>query len=324
MNEKKTVVVTDFASDDISIERAILEPLGVEVILAQCRTPETLIPAVAKADFVITQFAPVNAAVIGAMQKCKIIVRYGIGVDNVDLKAAAAKNIPVCNVPDYCIDEVADHTLAMILDLTRRITPNSNLIKSGKWALAGTVDMLHALKDMTVGIVAFGRIGGEVAARLKPFKCRVLIFDPAVNAATIRAAGCTPATLDQLFEQSDLITLHCPSNEKTKYMINAQSIARMKPGVLLVNTSRGTLVKSEDLIAALQKGAIAGAALDVFDPEPVPADNPLLKMDNVIITPHMASASPQAVQKLRGGVANTVVVAVRGGRLPNVVNGVAR
>jgi D-3-phosphoglycerate dehydrogenase / 2-oxoglutarate reductase len=321
---RSLVLVTDFGSPELDTETAILEPLGCEVTRAPSKTEDGLIAAVKDADYIITQFAPVTAKVIAAMTKCRIIVRYGIGVDNVDLKAAAAKGIPVCNVPDYCVDEVADHTLAMILDLTRRITPHTTLLKSGKWALAGTLEMIHALKDMTIGLVAFGRIGREVAARLKPFKPQILVFDPVVKAETIRAEGYTPVTLDQLLKQSDLITLHCPSNEKTKHMINAQSIAQMKPGVFFVNTSRGTLAKSEDLIAALQKGIIAGAALDVFDPEPIPADNPLMKMDNVLITPHMASCSPQAVQNLRVSVANTVAMAVRGERLSNVVNGVKK
>ena len=170
------------------------------------------------------------------MQKCKVIVRYGIGVDNVDLKAAAAKGIPVCNVPDYCIDEVADTALAMILDLTRKITANAAKVKAGGWGLAVPLQALHVLKSMTVGVVGFGRIGREVAARLRAFKCKVLVYDPMIDEATVRAAGCTAATLPELLSSSDLVTLHCPSNPQTQYMINSQSISTMKPGVMLVNT----------------------------------------------------------------------------------------
>ncbi len=320
-----TVAVTDYTFDSLDVEKAALEPLGCQVVGQKTgKDPAQLAALVKDADFVITQFAPVNAAVIGAMQKARIIVRYGIGVDNVDLKAAADKGIPVCNVPDYCIDEVADHALAMILDLTRRITSNALKVRSGGWGLAAPLQAMHALKHLTAGVVGFGRIGSEVATRLKAFKCQVLVFDPAVEPSRIQAAGFTPAGLDELLRRSDLITLHCPSNEKTKHMIDARAIAAMKNGALLVNTSRGTLVKTPDLIAALQDGHVAAAALDVADPEPVPPDSPLLKMDNVVITSHIASASVQAVENLRARVAETVAIAVRGGKLPNVVNGVGQ
>ena len=317
------VAVTDYTFEDLSVEEEVLKGCDCQVVGQKIgKDPQQLIPLVSDADFVITQFAPVNAAVIGAMQKCKIIVRYGIGVDNVDLGAAAAKGIPVCNVPDYCIDEVADHALAMILDLTRKITVNSNRVKSGNWSSAVPLSGYFALKDMTVGVVGFGRIGREVAVRLKAFKCKVLVFDPAADSATVRTAGCTPATLDEVLYTSDLVTLHCPSTEKTKQMINAQSIARMKPGVMLLNSSRGTLVKTDDLVAGLQSGHISAAALDVTDPEPIPTGHPLTKMDNVIITAHIASASPRAVETLRRAAAGAVLAAYRGEKLSNVVNGV--
>jgi D-3-phosphoglycerate dehydrogenase / 2-oxoglutarate reductase len=317
------VAVTDFGTDVLDVEKAILEPLGCQVVgPIKAKDPQSLASLVAGADCVITQFAPVTAAVIEAMQKCKVIVRYGIGVDNVDLKAAAAKRIPVCNVPDYCIDEVADHALAMILDLTRKIMANAALVKAGRWGLAGSIESLHALRDMTVGIVGFGRIGREVAARLRPFKCKLLVFDPVVDAKTVAAAGAKLVGFDELLRASDLVTLHCPSNEKTRYMINADSLAKMKQGAMLVNTSRGTLVKTDALIAALQSGQIAAAALDVTDPEPINPDNPLVKMDNVIINSHIASGSPGASHKLRSGAAGIVALAIQGTRLPNVVNGV--
>lgn len=325
---KPIVAITDFGGEEVNVEKAILEPLGCEVVgplRGTCaKDQKQLSELVKNADYVITQFSPVTAEVIGAMEKNKIIVRYGIGVDNVDLKAAAAKNIPVCNVPDYCIDEVADSALAMILDMTRRITPNAILVKSGKWGLAGTLSSLKVMSALTVGVVGFGRIGREVAMRLLPFKCKVLVYDPIADAAAVKAVGCTAVSFDELLKASDLVTLHCPSNEHTKYMINAQSIGKMKDGAILVNTSRGTLVKTDDLIAALQSGKISAAALDVTDPEPINPDNPLVKMDNVIINSHIASVSEGAVHKLRSGVAEIVAMAVKGEPLPNIVNGVKR
>ncbi len=316
------VAVTDFGGGEVEIEKKILEPLGCTVELKQCKTTEELINHTQDADYVITQFAKVNTDVINAMKKNKIIVRYGVGVDNVDLDAAAKKGIPVCNVPDYCIDEVADQTLAMLLSLTRRVAVLNNYVHGGKWGLPFSFEKILCLKGMTVGLVAFGKISREVALRLKPFKANILVFDPGVDAAVIKAAGCTPVTLDELYAKSDIVSLHCPSNAKTRLMINADSIRKMKKGVILVNTSRGDLVKTEDLIEALKSGHIDAVALDVTNPEPINPDNPLLKMDNVIITPHMASCSPVSPTTLREKVAQAVVCAIQGKKLPNVVNGV--
>ena len=316
-------VITDYAFDDVQIERGILEPLGCTLEAQKSgKDPATLAALVRDADYVLTQFAPVNAAIIAAMQRCKVIVRYGIGVDNVDLKAAAARGIPVCNVPDFCTDEVADHTVAMILDLCRRITENALKIRRGEWGLGVPLAAMRSLKDLTVGIVAYGRIGREVALRLKPFKCRLIAFDPAVDAAKLKADGVEAVGLDQLYARSDLITLHCPSTEATRFMINASSIAKMKKGVLFVNVARGTLVRTDDLAAALRSGAVAGAALDVTDPEPINPDNPIVGMPNVLINAHIASASPQAVVKLRNDAAGIVRAVIKGEKLTTVVNGV--
>jgi D-3-phosphoglycerate dehydrogenase len=323
---KKTVqkvAITDYSFDTLEIEKSILEPLGCRIVEQRSgKDVRKLIALVKDADYVITQFAPVSSEVIAAMQRCRLIVRYGIGVDNVDLAAAAARKIPVCNVPDFCTDEVADHALAMILEMTRRVAENGIKVRAGGWSLAVPLESMRALKDMTVGVVGFGRIGREVSLRLKPFKCRILASDPAVPASDMRALGCSPVSLDELFAQSDLITLHCPSTETTRRMINAQSIAKMKHGALLINVSRGTLVSTDDLVAALQNGAVGAAAMDVTDPEPIDPDSPLVKMPNVIINSHIASMSPAAMKKLRSDAANTVAIAVRGGKLPHIVNGV--
>ena len=322
MNNKKQAVVTDNTFNDLLIEKNILEPLGLEVVAHQCRTPDELMPVVKNADFVLTQFAPVNARVIAAMTRCKVIVRYGIGVDNVDLKAAAVKNIPVCNVPDYCIDEVADHALALILAATRQICPIAATVKAGRWKSPVALDAMHTLKNMTVGLVGLGKIGREVASRLKPFKCRIIAFDPVIAPTKMREAGCLPVGLDRLFSESDLISLHCPSTEKTRYLINKESLAVMKHGVIIVNTSRGTLIKTPDLAEALRSGKVAAAAMDVTDPEPINTDSPLLGMDNVIITSHIAAVSSASVRNLREQVAGLAAKAARGEKLPNIVNGV--
>ena len=316
------VVVTDCTFSDLSFEAAVLQPTGCELINGQCKTEVELIALVADADCVITQFAKVNANVIGAMEKARAIVRYGIGVDNVDLDAACARGIPVCNIPDYCIDEVADHTLAFILGATRNVVAHTAHLRAGKWSLAVPGAAMKALRDLTVGVVGFGRIGREVVKRLVPFKCRVLVFDPIASPGDIEAAGATSAASPEaLLPQCDVVTLHCPSNAETRRMINAASLATLKPGAILINVARGDLVDHDALVAALESGQLACAALDVFDPEPIPAGHPILESPNVILAPHIASVSPLAVRKLREGAAQRAAAALTG-LPPNIVNGV--
>ena len=318
------VAVTDFTFPSLDIEESILKSQGFQVVGGQCKTPETLIPIVQDADAVITQFAPIKAEIIAAMKKARVIVRYGIGVDNVDLTAARDRGIPVCNVPDYCIDEVADHTLAFILGATRQVVANTVFVREGRWGLPVPLDGMRTLRDLSVGIVGFGRIGREVANRLAPFKCRRLVHDPITPAESIHAAGCEPVELNSLIEQSDILTLHCPSTAQTRRMLNATSIARMKPGSILINLARGDLIETPALIDALQSGHISVAAVDVCDPEPIPLDSPLREMGNVIVASHVASASVKAVRKLRETAAGIAAMALRGEKLPNIVNGVTK
>jgi D-3-phosphoglycerate dehydrogenase len=316
------VAVTDFSFPSLELEEGILKPAGASLLSGQCKTPETLIPLVADADAVITQFAPLRREVIQAMTRAKVIVRYGIGVDNVDLEAARERGIPVCNVPDYCIDEVADHTLAFILATTRQVVPNCLHVRDGKWGLATPLDSLKALKHLTVGLIGFGRIGREVAARLKAFKCRVLVHDPVTPPSAIEEAGCIPSDRTTVLAESDIISLHCPSTPQTRGLVNRVTLESMKPGVVLINLARGDLVDSDALLEALQQGKVAAAALDVFAPEPIPADHPILKLPNVIVASHIASVSVPAVRKLRETAANLALAALRGENLPNIVNGV--
>lgn len=316
-------VITDYTFENLDIEAAIFESVPAQLrALKEKRPAADVSELVADADAVITQFAPVNADVIAAMQRARVIVRYGIGVDNVDLEAARARGIPVCNVPDYCIDEVADHTLAFLLAATRQVVSSTDAVRAGAWKLPVPLDRILALRDLTVGIVGFGRIGREVAARLGPFKCRVLVHDPVVRPESIEASGARSVALGELLASSDVITLHCPSNAQTRGMISGDVLARMKTGVILINVARGDLVDPDALTAALKSGQVAAAALDVFAPEPIPPGHPILKMGNVILSAHVASASPRAVRKLRETAAGIAVRALRGEPLPNVVNGV--
>lgn len=318
------VVVTDYTFPSLEIEEAIVRHAGHELIGAQAKTAEALIPAVADADAVITQFAPLKADVIAAMKQARVIVRYGIGVDNVDLEAAARAGIPVCNVPEYCIDEVADHTLAFILAITRQVVDSTLHIRSGKWGLTRGIEPFRTLRDQTVGIVGFGRIGREVASRLRAFKARCLVFDPMVAPGDIQSSGCESVPFEELLAAADIVTLHCPSTPITRKILSTDAFERMKPGAIVVNLARGDLIDTPALVAALESGHVSSAALDVFDTEPLPADSPLRGMPQVVCASHVASVSPKAVRTLRETAARVAVMALRGEKLPNVVNGVVR
>ena len=315
------VTVTDYAFPDLSIEEPIITAAGGTLTGAKSRTVQDVIACTMDADVVIAQFAPVNAEAIAAMKKARVIVRYGIGVDNVDLAAAKAKGIPVCNIPDYCIHEVADHTLAFALALTRQVVANALPIRNGEWRLGVDPSVMGALSDMTVGVVAFGRIGREVVKRLLAFGCKVLVYDAFCPVEAIAKAGAKAATLDEVFQQSDLLTLHCPSTPETRGFINKKRFDQMKKGALLVNASRGDLIVTEDLIEALKSGQIGSAALDVTSPEPPPVDSPLRSFPQVIIHSHIASAGVRSGPRLRRSAAEHAARALRGEKPVNVVNG---
>jgi D-3-phosphoglycerate dehydrogenase len=316
------VVITDSTFPNIDPERRILKSGGCDVVLGEGGDESTLIDLTRDADAIITQFAMLTPNVIAAMERVKVIVRNGIGYDNIDTKAAKKRSIPVCNIPDYCINEVADQTLAFILALTRQVLPNDQRIRSGGWGLAVRVDQMRALHEMTVGVVGFGRIGRAVVKRLLAFGGRVLVADPYIGNEAIRGAEAEPVVFDELCDASDVVTLHCLLNEKTRHLVNVQSLAKMKRGVLFVNVGRGGLVHTAALVEALESGQVAAAALDVFEQEPLPADNPLRRMENVVVASHIASVSARAMRVLRDTSAQLVLKVLRGEKLENVVNGV--
>jgi D-3-phosphoglycerate dehydrogenase len=318
------VAITDWTFPDLAIEEAFLNAHGIRLVSRQCKTEAELIELCGDAAVVITQFARVNANVVAALRHARAIVRYGIGVDNIDLGAARARAIPVCNVPDYCIDEVADQTLAFILATTRQVVTHTDHLRAGQWGLATPMSGMKALRDLTVGVVGFGRIGREVVKRLLAFKCVVQVFDPVVPAAEIEKSGARAAGFEALLAKAEVLTLHCPSTPQTRRLMNRGTLAKLKPGAIFINVSRGDLADPEALVDALQRGHLSGAALDVFDPEPIPAEHPIRTLANVLLAPHIASCSVPAVTKLRETVANLAVAAMRGESLTTIVNEVER
>jgi D-3-phosphoglycerate dehydrogenase len=297
-----TIIVTDWGFPNVDTERSILEGHGCQVLDYQCRTEDEVVEVVADADLVISQWAPIRERAISAMKKTRAIVRYGLGLDNIDVAAARARGIEVHNIPDYCLDEVADHTLALLLALQRQVFTVWQRVQTAKWINQPPLE-LSPLNECTLGLIGFGRIAQKVAQRAKAFGTAVIAHDPYQPKETFTSNAVRAVPLQEIYSSCDLISLHCPLLEETRHLISSDSLARMRPHTLLVNTSRGGLVATDDLLHALQNGAIAGAALDVVEEEPLPASAPIVKAPNIIITSHIAWYSSKSVGRLQRRVA---------------------
>jgi D-3-phosphoglycerate dehydrogenase len=255
---------------------------------------------------------------IGQMTRCRIIARFGIGVDNVDIAAATNAGIVVTRVPDYCIDEVSDHTVALLLALVRKIPFANSLAHAGRWEMPAVVP-IHRLRGSVLGLVGFGRIPQFVAPKAKAFGLRVISYDPFVSEETMKRAGVERVDFSELVKASDHISIHTPLGPETKHLFNADVFSRMKPTAHLINTARGPIVDEEALARALDQGQLAGAALDVLSQEP-PSSSPLLGRDNVILTPHMSFYSEESLIDLQNIAAEEVVRVLSGEAPRNPVN----
>jgi D-3-phosphoglycerate dehydrogenase len=295
-----TVLITDHVFPSIAIQRRVLASAGftLEEIKPNCKSEEEVIESCGRADVLLVQWAPITRRVLEALPRVRGVVRYGIGVDNIDVQAAKELGRMVSNVPNYCQEEVSDHALAMILSLARRIPHDHDQIKRGGWGV-GPFLPIPAFSDLTLGLAGLGSIARKVSEKAKPFRFRQIAFDPFAPADVFANCGVERVNRETLLRSADIISLHCPLLPETRHMINADAIAQMKPGVILVNTARGPLVNEADLAASLKAGKIAGAGLDVFEKEPLAADSPLRALSNVILTSHAASVSTRAVELLQ-------------------------
>ncbi len=293
------VVINYQEYSDVELEKNVLKRLpGIEIVESRTRDPEALIKEARDADGLLAQYCQVNARVIGAMEKCRVIVRYGIAVDTIDLAAAKAKGIKVCNVPYYCLDEVSDHALALILALNRKIVYADKLLRENRHSLQ-RIQPIPRLINLTAGLVGFGHIPRNLIVKLKPLFAKILVHDPFVKPEEIKAAGAEPVELEKLFQQSDFISIHAPSNAKTRHLVNKKLLLLMKPSAYLINTSRGALIDEQALFEVLRDHKIAGAGLDVFETEPLPVDSPLRSLDNLVFTMHYAWYSEGAIKELK-------------------------
>lgn len=292
------VAVADTVFPTFEPARQALARVNPELRFARSEAPEDILAVARDADGVLVTYAQLAAPLIGALERCKVISRFGIGVDNIDLPAARAKDICVTYVPDYCIMEVSDHTLALLLALARKIALSNALVQGGRWEMPATVPIAR-LAGRTLGLIGFGNIGRAVAPKAQAFGLRVVAHDPNVAPDQMRARDVEPASFDELLRQSDFISVHAPLTAETRGLVDAAAFARMKRGVTVVNTARGPLIDEAALVQALDSGQVGAAALDVVAQEPLPADSPLVGRSNVILSPHTAFYSEEALAELQ-------------------------
>jgi D-3-phosphoglycerate dehydrogenase len=318
MAAQAKVVLTDYVWDSLDVERRTLEGLA-RLVALQTKRPEEFLAEAADCEALLNTYAgPITAEVMARMPRCRIIARYGIGVDTIDLQAATEAGIIVTNNPTYCIEEVAEHTMALLLASARKVAFYDRLVRQGRWELPPGKPMFR-LAGRTLGLVGFGNIARAVAARAAAFGMRILYYDPFVPAGQPPVPG-DPRELPALLGESDFVSVHPPLNAETRGMIGDAAFARMKPTAVLINCARGPIVDTAALVRALDAGRIAGCALDTTDPEPLPDPHPLRGRDNVIITPHAAWYSEQAMAGLQAGAPQEVRRVLTGQWPIHVVN----
>jgi D-3-phosphoglycerate dehydrogenase / 2-oxoglutarate reductase len=321
------VVITDFDYGDNDVERAILEPIGADVVALQAKSEPDLFAEAAECDAIMNQYARVGAATIDAMRRCRVIARYGVGVDIVDVEAATERNILVTNVRDYCTEEVADHAVALWMALVRKLFQYDRATHDGIWRWQSGAP-IHRLRGRTMGIVSFGKIGQAIGARARAFGIDLVVYDPYIPEDIAAAQGARKVGKDELLALSDYVMMQVPMTPDTRHFLGAPEFALMKPGAFVVNTGRGPTIDNRALHEALVSGKIAGAGLDDPEEEPAkraswdPKGNPLFSHPNVIVTPHAAYYSEQSIRLAREIAASEVSRVLRGERPENPVNNV--
>jgi D-3-phosphoglycerate dehydrogenase / 2-oxoglutarate reductase len=314
------VVMTDCIFPDQDIERGELAAIDAELVLASGTDAETLAREARDCDALLNVYAQVPAEVIGSLERCKVIVRTGIGINTIDLDAANSKGIMVANVPDYCQDEVADHTMALFLALSRKLIHLNGEVRNSNWSFAGAKP-IERLSVGTFGLFGLGSIAQGVARRAKSFGMKVIAYDPFIPAEVFAAHGVERVEdFDRLLAEADVLSLHAPLTDETHHIINGEALAKMKPGAYLVNTSRGPLIDEDALFRALSDGIIAGAGLDVLADEPPTFPVALLTLANVIVTPHAAFYSEQSNDELRSKSAKEIARTLIDGEPAHWVN----
>ncbi len=316
---KFKVVITDHGYTTDEYERSQIEPIGGEIVHLNTFTEDGVIAGAADADGIINRTAPMTRRVIESLEKCKVISRYGVGVDNVDVQACTDHGIILANVPDYCLCEVADHAFALIMTCARKTAFHDRRVRAGEWDI-GSSDPIYRLTGKTLGLLGLGNIAQTLVERVAGFEFKVIAHDPYIPPAVAEALGVQLVDLDALFKESDFVSVHAPLTEQTKHIVSEDQLRMMKPTAILVNTSRGPLVSEAALTKALTEGWIAAAGIDVYETEPPPDDCPLKQLDNVVLTDHAGWYSEEAVVELQTKCARQVALVLAGSEPDYVVN----
>jgi len=305
------IAVTDSPFPSLDPAKKALARLAPEFRMAKSASADDILAVARDADAILVTYARLPGELLRQLTRCKAIGRFGLGVDNIDLPAAKKLGIAVNYVPDYCLREVSDHAMALLLALARKVTFANKLVQSGRWEVPPIVP-LRRLEDQVLGLVGFGNIPRALAPKAKAFGLKVLTHDPYVKPDVLAAAGVEGVSFDDLLARSDFISVHAPLMPATRGLMNAAAFARMKKGAFLINTARGPLVDEAALVAALDSGNLGGAGLDVVTTEPLAKDSPLMGRDNVILTPHTAFYSVEALEELQTKCASDVARVLSG------------
>ncbi|MBN1699943.1 MAG: C-terminal binding protein [Spirochaetales bacterium] len=312
--EKLIVSVTDNRFSSYGEEEAVLKPAGAVLKIYDYTKDDEFAGEILSSQGLLVNLCPLREPAIRRFSQCRVISRYGVGYDNVDIEAAARRGIWVANVPDYCVEDTSDHTIALLLSAIRRIPYTDMRVKSGAWNIHKEV-RLFRIKGRILGLIGFGRIARTVARKIGFFGLsEILVYDPYVEPGIISNGGCIPVTLEELLSRSDYISIHVPLTEETRGLIGTDEFPVMKQGAILVNTSRGRVIDQDALTEALLSGKLGGAGLDVFREEPIPPDSPLLTLDNAVLSSHMAYYSEESLVELKRKAAENVAAVLRGGR----------
>lgn len=313
------IVITDCDHETIEEELDVAAQHGVEVVQARCRSEDEVIEAARDADGILVQYAPVTDRVLEALPRLRAIGRYGVGVDTVDVDAATARRVAVSNVPDYGTEDVSDHAVALALALVRGVVQLDRGVRAGQHALT-SVKPLHRVKELVFGVVGMGRIGTATAAKARALGFTVIGCDPHVPPRTEAEEGIEAVELDALLERADIVSLHVPLDASTHHLVDDAALSRTKEGAVLVNTCRGGVVDTAAVVRALRSGRLKGAALDVFEEEPLPLDSPLVDLPNTVLTPHAAWYSEESYSELKRRTIENVVDVCAGRTPRNILN----
>ncbi len=314
-----TVVVTDHSYPDLNEETRVLSTVGARLIMAPSPAASDILSVAADADALLVSMAPITKEVIAGLKRCRAIVRYGVGYDNVDVAAATAHGIYVCNVPDYGIDEVSTHAITLALACLRRLPHQMEVARTGRWAEGVTGD-IPRLAGLTFGLLGLGRIGRATARKAAGLGFHVIAHDPYIPAEQFKASGVEQVSFDELLARSDILSIHMPLTEETRGLFTESVLQRMKRTAILVNTARGPIVPNAAVLRALREGWIAAAGLDVLEQEPPPPDEPLLAEPKALITPHIAWYSEESMRDVRRKAAEEIARILSGQPPRNVVN----